>query len=267
MFTRQARRANVPAWRTGKNIKNDRLIGIEFECENPKGYNATLRALPEPPRSVPRPVTERDGSLDDFQGVEIVFPPLSHKHLKDENSYFNTAIKSIGDAGVKTTSETGMHMNVNITGWPEEKVNSFLYTLHKLPGNGLHNIGGRALNHWCSQADGLRWDTAVADSRGHTLLANVVRNRCEVRFPKSTVDIKRIALIVNFLRMVEDFSAIKATHKWLASNPNRNQVAKRFVEYLTHNRSKTPAAQSVKEAYLYGYDKPQAARARPRSAA
>lgn len=235
-----------PAWRTNTSEAPNRRIGIEFEIENELGYQAILDAIPETLDLNEEPVTERDGSLLEGKGVEIVFPPFKHSQLKTGESFFGRTLKALEECGAESNVRCGMHMNVSTTGWNDNTKRNFLYFLNRCQPILLQRIGGRALNHFCTQANYLAW----ADMLGctaHVVCAGLRPNRIEVRFPQATMDQTKVGELVDFLDLLQDWSSLEGTTESLRFDCSVTQLRDLFFNFLTTNKRKPRKSARVLE--------------------
>lgn len=233
-----------PAWRTNSNAAPNRRVGIEFEIENRLGFQAILDAIPDTLDPEEEPVTERDGSLLEGQGVEIVFPPFKHSQLKQAESFFGRTLKALEDAGAESNTRCGMHMNVSTTGWNDDTKRSFLFFLNEVEVGVLVAIGGRALNGYCGQGRGYGWQDALA-LNSHCICAGLRPNRIEVRFPQATMDQAKVSMIVDFLDLLQDWAALPATTAFFAARFDRAAMLNNFITFITNYKRKAKKAAGV----------------------
>ena len=253
-FTKREAHGRVkPAWRQASNKPEGRMIGIEFEVEHRGGFQRILDALPEPKEEKNRPVTESDGSLD-HSGVEIVFPPYKNMALKQtdpKRSYFAKAMKALEDAGVHVSTNCGMHMNINTTGWEDSTRRSFMVFMHYMPPTWMTRIGGRGPNGYCTQYRAyVTWNNALQHTE-HVTAAGVRPNRIEVRWPKPTTDMVRIKNLTNFFELVEDYC--KARVDFVRTTPAEYDLSRDFIEWLDANKERPRTSATIKDILLNGY--------------
>lgn len=225
-YTRRSYHSQCPAWRNSDNL-NGKYIGVEFECE-PKGtdsYRKILDLLPDF-KFGRSPLTETDMSLDS-NGVEIVFPPVSYKQLKNKKSVFAQSIAAL-QGNLKNTTRTGMHLNVNTRGWSVRHKEIFMAVFHHISQDALEAIGGRKLNHYCSQRRFRTLREADCCS-GHQYAAEWRGNRVELRFPKPTTDHEHIKKLVEFIEMAERFAKLKRI-PMPTSTANLEQKFKKYLQ-------------------------------------
>lgn len=232
-----------PKWRTNANEAPNRRIGIEFEIENRLGFQAILDAIPETLNLEEEPVTERDGSLMEGQGVEIVFPPFKHSQLKTGDSFFGRTLKALEDCGAESNVRCGMHMNVSTTGWDNDAKRNFLYFLNRCDSVLLQRIGGRPLNNYCQQAR-LNWYDML-ECTAHVVCAGLRPNRIEVRFPQATMDQTKVGELVDFLDLLQDWSMQKDLD--LTLSPRSDVLQGLFFNFLTNNKRKPRKSARVLE--------------------
>ena len=239
-YTRRTYHSEQPAWRDSDNL-NGKYIGVEFECE-PKGtdsYRKVLDLLPDF-KFGRSPLTESDMSLGP-NGVEIIFPPVSYKQLKNKKSVFAKSIAALQD-NLKDTTRTGMHLNVNTRGWSLQHKEIFVSVFHHISQCALEAIGGRKLNSYCSQHRFQRLREASYYS-GHQYAAEWRSNRVELRFPKPTTDHEHIKKLVEFIEMAEHFAKLKR-------NPMPTSTANLEQKFKKYLRGSKKGKQVL--GYLYG---------------
>lgn len=196
---------STPEWRTTRNKPRGQYVGVELEISNVNGYNRTLEALPEPSNKKLRPLTEADGSINYQRDVEIIFPPYKYSAIKNGNSYITKAMAALRDANSRGTEATGMHVNLNTTGWGKRARKLFVAVCHELPQATIEGIGGRDLTRHCRQhAGSIDW-VVYLSKNSHNTVVSLRDNRVELRFPATTTDINRLRLIVDFGHYVERF--------------------------------------------------------------
>lgn len=136
--------AGVP--RYNHDLKGDHVgIELELDLDHSGSYARILEALPDPPAGVAGPLTEFDGSLSSYGGVEIIFPPIPASTFGRNGSFFKTAINSL-DAGVGSAavrSNCGMHININVADWNQLTKDLTLLLFHYLPPELIEKVGGR----------------------------------------------------------------------------------------------------------------------------
>ena len=225
-YTRHYYHTQQPAWRESNNL-NGKYIGVEFECE-PKGTNSYRKILDLLPdfKFGRSPLTETDMSLGN-NGVEIVFPPVSYKQLKNKKSVFAKSIAAL-KGNLKNTTRTGMHLNVNIRGWSWQHTQIFVAVFHHISRDALETIGGRKLNSYCSQ-NKFRYLQSAIDLAGHQYAAEWRGNRVELRFPKPTTNHEHIKKLVEFIEMAERFAKLKRNPMPTVTD-NLEQKFKKYLE-------------------------------------
>lgn len=239
-YTRHFYHAQQPAWRNSNNL-NGKYIGVEFECE-PKGtdsYRKILDLLPDF-KFGRSPLTETDMSLG-YNGVEIIFPPVSYKQLKNKKSVFAKSIAAL-NGNLKRTTRTGMHLNVNTRGWDNRHKEIFVAVFHHISKDALEAIGGRMLNRYCYQVK-FRHLREACHYSGHSYAAEWRGNRVELRFPKPTTDHEHIKKLVEFVEMAERFAKLKR-------NPmptTTDNLEQKFKKYLQGSKKGKRVL-----GYLYG---------------
>lgn len=251
-------------WRTARHAPQGQLAGIELEISHPNGYRRVLEALPDASSRL-RPVTEDDGSLNGLTGVEIVFPPYKYSTIKNGNSFMAKAFKSLGDSGCLVTSDCGMHININTTGWDQRERYLFVGMLNVIPKAIIEKLGGRLLNGYCRQhsaeyrAPPTLQDYYSMSNGSHHSVCGVRANRLEMRFPAATTDIRKVRMLIDFAFYLEKFvKKAVATYPEYGLHTNvytfvdvlplrRHEVLQKFVEFLEAERQTPACKQLIKE--------------------
>lgn len=237
-----------PTWRTNNNEAPPRRIGVEFEIENPLGYKAILDSIPDTDDPAEQPVTERDGSLLDGMGVEIVFPPFKHSQLWSPASFFGRTLTALEEAGAESNVRCGMHMNVSTAGWSDDTKRSFLFFLNHISPIYLRAIGGRALNGYCNQQK-VSWQDSIYLT-DHCICAGLRPNRIEVRFPQATMDHGKMRVIVDFLDLLQDWATVPDVHRACAEMKNRpDELLASFTTFLRNHKRKPRKAARILEVF------------------
>lgn len=208
-YKREGYHTKRVAWRSNLHFPVGKRVGIELELEHSKGYKRLLELLPDTRGT--KPLTERDGSLTELGGLEIVFPPYTYDGIRRKNSYFRKAINQFLTDPPSVTTNTGMHMNINTTNWPVDVKKMFLAFLHSMPRNQIINLGGRAPNHYC-KVRYVSWRNMLSCVKHD--LAWAKPNRIEVRFPAATLDIDKILNLVTLFDLVERFVRKNGMANW-----------------------------------------------------
>ena len=201
-YVRREYHSQRPAWRNSTDLRG-KYVGIEFECVSAtQSYRDILNALPDF-KFNRGPLVEQDGSLPTNRGVELIFPPVSYRQIKNSKSVFAKAMKALeGKLSTRATSP-GMHININTTGWTNAQADIFAAVVHNTPTASLVRLGGRNLNRYCRQRSGAQLSYygiayhSVASNKG---------NRIELRFPKPTTDHEKIKKIIEYAEVVERFA-------------------------------------------------------------
>lgn len=226
-YERSAYHSQHPAWRS-RFRRQGEYFGIELEREPivNQHYSTVLTALPDLARY--RPLVETDGSLS-HNGIEFVFPPMKLSTYKNAKSGFRQMLKSMEET-TRSTRNTGMHININTTGWPVENISRYMALIHNMPQNWLENIGGRQLNHYCRQYGGgslaYVYDYCY---RSHSYAIERGTNRMEARFPHSTTDHTKI---VNLLEFFTELKAFVFDHEELWVPPAEAPIGYGAVSYV-----------------------------------
>lgn len=236
------------AWRRSDGLLG-KYIGVELELEaaDEDNWNVIVDAMPEhiEGEDGPAPDFEEDGSLDEYSGVEIIFPPMKPSAIRSRRSYFNRSIRAIHDAGVAVpTYACGMHMNVNAWQWNRIKKALFSAMINRMPKAHLEKLGGRKLNGYCMQYRGHTWPNmrsyATYPDNEHAHACEDKGNRLECRFPAATTDIRVIARLSYFLEFLEDFCEENATEDWKERLQSYANLYETFLTWL-RNKDNTHA--------------------------
>lgn len=186
--------------------------GIELELEGLNSRREVVDTFPElEVGDHPPPAFEVDASLSS-KGVEVIFPPISAKQIKDPQSYINRAITTLRERRVvKPSNGAGMHINVNMRHL-DNSINLLMaVVVHTMPRDRLTAIGGRPLNRYCSQRLGLgNGGLLITQVRielgGHNSAANPLPDRLEMRYPVGSVDPGHIKRNIEFIEVLLRFS-------------------------------------------------------------
>lgn len=233
----------VSTWRVSDNLRG-KYIGVELELEADGSWERIRDAMPEHrDGDGPAPDFEEDGSLSEYSGVEIIFPPIHPETLRDPGSYFHRAVSAIHIAKVTDISyNCGMHMNVNTWKWSRRKKAIFCSMIHNMPQRVLEHIGGRGLNGYCHQLskqfNQMMW-YASSPGDSHSWACEDKGNRFECRFPGATTDMKHIARISYFLEYLEDFAEYYDVDKYEELFCGSfNGMYEEFLAWLGNKRTK-----------------------------
>jgi hypothetical protein len=202
-YTRSPYHSQNPAWRNGFR-KHGQYIGIEYEMESSTGnYRDLLDLLPDM-NGRNRPCTEMDGSLSSSSGIEIVFAPMSYRHLLRKDNTVKNAIRAMAPVA-QPHPRTGMHCNINTYGWSVVKRALFTAMIQNMRPVDMERIGGRTATSYCRRVPNkpLNSYTSVM----HHSAAENKSDRIEIRFPQATSDPDRLDLIVSFADSLERFCA------------------------------------------------------------
>lgn len=237
-----------PVWRTNENEAPPRRIGVEFEIENELGYQRILDAIPDTDDPAEQPVTERDGSLLEGKGVEIVFPPFKHSQLKSAGSFFGRTLAAIEEAGAESNVRCGMHMNVSTAGWDDDQKRTFLFFLNTVTVKYLKIIGGRGLTGYSPQQK-VRWEDCIYLT-DHMICAGLRPNRIEVRFPQATMDMEKVTTIVDFLDLLQDWSTRPESQEFCRKADHYycgEEIMGNFLDFINHFKRKAKKAKRLTE--------------------
>ena len=228
-YVRREYHSQRPAWRNSTDLRG-KYVGIEFECVSAtQSYRDILNALPDF-KFNRGPLAETDGSLPSHRGVELIFPPVSYRQIKNSKSVFAKAMKALeGKLSTRATSP-GMHVNINTRGWSSNKIMLFCATVHNVPRDSLVYLGGRQLNRYCRLIPSRRLQSY---DYGYHTVASVKGGRIELRFPRPTTDHERIKRIVEFADVVERFTTKALPSNYTNSTGN---IYADFVKYASKTK-------------------------------
>lgn len=196
-------------WRTRDHVPDGQLAGIELELEHPVSAQRILNALPKTSAAL-RPCTERDASLD-HTGVEIIFPPYKYSTIRNGRSFIANAMRKLEESGAIVSRRTGMHVNINTTGWGVGVRRAFVGLTNGLGSTKLEAIGGRRLTMYCAWVDMDRqWfdmqSMAEETTSNHHTAVNIMPNRLELRFPAATTDPRKLRIVITFAEYMEKYA-------------------------------------------------------------
>lgn len=233
-------------WRRAHDLYG-KFIGVELELEADGPYRNIIDAMPEhcDARDGQAPDLESDGSLDEYSGIEIIFPPVPPSALRDCNSYFYRAVDAIHKAAVvgNINNNCGMHMNINRNGWNQVKAAIFSAMINTMPHKQLVRLGGRGLNRWCQQYRDIHFNCLLQyafkapDDHHYACEAKFGDTRFECRFPAATTDLNKIAQLSYFFEFLEDFAERYNENTW----PELHSFATMwdtFIQWLSNHESK-----------------------------
>lgn len=254
-YVRRGYHSTFPAWRSTQ-LKGQ-YIGIELEVYHPNHYRDALAALPNVRKNQRAPITEEDGSLDDYKGVEIIFPPYKYAQLKNHRSFFHTSLAALQKAGAHGRPGYGMHMNVNTGGWSEDKIATFVLVVGSIPVRNLANVGGRQMERTYIHS----WHELMYDAYGRV---EAKEGRLECRFPQSDTNSARVMVLVDFINMVEKYASSKKVQsqcKTLVRDRRvstagmkavHDEIYEGFTDWLDAQSTKNTTAKAVLEVMENG---------------
>lgn len=109
------------SWRSRKDLEGN-FVGLELETENENGGAATDNAIVNSGVAFKGdpPICETDASLDGYKGVEVICPPVSLSSIHKTGGFVDKILEVLVESGatVDPPRNYGMHMNINIKGWP-----------------------------------------------------------------------------------------------------------------------------------------------------
>lgn len=151
-------------------------------------------------------IGERDGSLDDKLGIEIIGPPMEFSEYKKENNWsrFLAAVKNhaIGwDAG----TYYGLHISVNrkaLTDFHTGKLLVFIHSNQEL----CEKVAGRSANSYSSFKNKKISHGKEDKSEKHESLALRDKNRLEFRLFRSTLKPEGFMRCIEFVVATVEFT-------------------------------------------------------------
>lgn len=228
-YVRREYHSQRPAWRNSTNLRG-KYVGIEFECVSAtQSYRDILNALPDF-KFHRGPLVETDGSLPSNSGVELIFPPVSYRQIKNSKSVFAKSLKALEGKISTLATSPGMHININTAGWSVNKSQLFCAVVHNIPNSNLVRLGGRYLNTYCRQTLGNH--LSYYDNGYHSVAANK-SGRIELRFPKPTTNHEKIKQIVEFAEVVESFANKARASSYYSST---SSIYVDFVKYASKTK-------------------------------
>lgn len=242
-----ARGGDYAEWRRTTGHRG-MLFGIELELESKRGFERDdiVKSFPEMVKGDgPPPVFENDGSLDHVRGVEIIFPPVKPRVLRDPSSYFNKALASLRRKRVVAeVAHAGMHINVNCYELDNEVVAMFCAVIHFMPKRKYRTIAGRYPGGYTNQLSTDEVDSLdeLLDYDDHEWCVEVHEDRIECRYPKASLDPEHIERNLTFIEVLMRFAKSPVSRK--IKEPE--DVWPAFVKWL--NMQEKPDAVSIKEA-------------------
>ena len=176
-------------------------VGIELEVESRRNldFRDLLQLLPDI-QSPRRPIVEEDGSLSEWRGMEIVFPPFSPRQLTHKNGAVRRVMDALRNSVVEDENHIGMHYNYSTNGWSGAKKATFCAIIHNLPLRFLEQLAARDPEGYDERLPG---HCQFAYFRNSRQFCGNRSNRIEVRFFGSTTDTQLLRLRLDFLAVVE----------------------------------------------------------------
>jgi hypothetical protein len=222
-------------WRNTATARKGVLIGVELEVHNRDGRQLAADALDEVDfGEYPAPVAERDGSLDEELGVEIILPPLPLQEVQLPDGYVVKVMKALKNSGCTDSDRGkldgyGMHVNINLADWePKEKL-LVQHLLNLFDGYG-EQVGRRRGGHGGYHPKmfyylegnatfrlgtyfGDRHCAAYIRSAGRSVPAGVGDgNVMEVRLPKTTLEIEHLHQVIDYVFALRNWVRAAINH-------------------------------------------------------
>jgi hypothetical protein len=223
--------SNEPTWRDTSYEKTGTLIGIELEVHNAKGRQRAADCLDTVNfGKYPVPIAERDGSLDEELGVEIILPPLPLKEIEAKDGYVARLMDALKESGCTKNSTKvngyGMHININMDGWSDKEKLLVQYLINLFAEFGT-KVGRRKEGHggYHPVLDytrgelhtyfGDRHCAAYIRGSGGVRTGTAGGKVMEVRFPKTTLEIANLHEALNY---------VLALRNWVKAAPNHTEA-------------------------------------------
>lgn len=227
----------LPEWRQTANDKPGQLIGVELEVHHPRSRQTAADVLDTLDfGQYPVPFAERDGSISQEHGVEIICPPLPLEEAVSPTGYIARLMQGLAAKGTTAVpaANYGMHVNINLDGWTaqEKLLVQFLINKFGEAGQIIGNRDGKGcggfhptLLYKLEAGGRLQLHTFFGDKHCAAWIRPAGRNRAagggegrvmEVRFPRSTLDIERLKLVVDY---------VFALKRWVQTAPNHTEAA------------------------------------------
>lgn len=213
-------------WREPRLLEGE-LYGLELELRHPTNRQVLADALDGFPRGrSPAPIAERDGSLDELRGVEIICPPLPLAQVTTEQGYIGRLMRTMKEAGAEeeVPATYGLHINVNLHGWGREErlLTQYLLNLFDEEGTKVgrrpgHARGGAYRPVFTVVPDGhtnlLKLNTFNGDKHcaafirrtGGGLQGDADGGVMEVRLCKSTLNVQDVKDTIDYVQSIRAF--------------------------------------------------------------
>lgn len=188
---------------------------LEVEADDRDGLICALRTLAA--NQSPRWIGwERDGSLNDSKGVELLLSMLpSLDALREALQVIAPIVRRHGGTSWDN-GRCGLHINSNCLHWSKLRKARLLYLVHTLRGP-LETISGRANAHWCVWPNARNWRDVMggeftfgllaqwrAGHLGKYLCVRMDSQRIEWRMFRGTLRSSRIALYCATVKYLEE---------------------------------------------------------------
>lgn len=192
----------------------ERIYSLELELES-SDRSGLVCSLSD--RNLERVIWERDGSLDEENGLEVIFC-----YQRDVDK-LNQLVGSVVDLAVKhasrswSTNRCGIHINSNrCKVWTPSAVMRLLW-LVKRHSETLKAISGRSVHYasWDRLPKLMDWQNGYCDK--YTCV-RVGRDRLEWRMFKGTLNKARIDCYLQTVKLLEDFALSKNIGELMRSN-------------------------------------------------
>ena len=220
--------------------KEGKLVGVELEVECEDGFGEVLDAVPD--FETDGPAMERDGSLNDSYGVEIIFPPIPADRITQARSTVARTMSAISKLNLNLSSGTGMHVSINCSDWSDNKAYRYIMAYHWLPREMIERVGGRRLTHYCYQDRTLAEDerSIYLYENPHELVAERDGYRIELRYPQATTDITRLAKVLTLSDMIEEWADSTNATDW---DDKEQAILDGVTAVMRRNRRRTAVQQ------------------------
>jgi len=190
-------------------------IELELEVKNRDAVANYLRAK----YSV---ACERDGSLHDNRGMEIVFPPLPLTDTLERIEHTLADLRKLGAKAWNCGTGYGIHVNLDCRSWSETKVGAYCNQFGEVNRCWLEKLAGRTENHWSQYKR--NEDELDIPTTKYSAAAPKNGGRLEVRIFRATLKtataIGYVALCKDIERYIDEdlFRLPKHLFQWLLRN-------------------------------------------------
>lgn len=195
-------------------------------------------------------IGERDGSLDDRKGIEIIGPPLSLKEYQDENGIWLKFLsrikgKALGWDADRDNKGYGLHISVNRAAMSTYHSGKLIVFINQNK-DFCEKIAGRKNIHYCKFDNRKKVTEGKRSwSEKYEALSIASDKRLECRMFRSTINPKGFLKNVEFLASAVEFTKnASAQHltaenyqQWLKKNTRNYKHIARFLKILKEKQN------------------------------